>query len=205
MNFIPAKEHPFYLWFFYYVTAYLLKRRFKEVHIEIKYHPSKHTSTLYYLNHNYWWDALLPHYLNCRFFGQKSRGMMDIRQLKKHPFFTKIGVFSVDLDQPRTSIYSLRYALNHLQTPNASIYLFPEGEIVPVHSGPLEFKRGLTWLRNQATTADLVPIAIYIDYSKSSKPNLHIHIGSVLKADENPTTHLEKKLARMKSNIHRAN
>ena len=90
---------------------------------------------------------------------------------------------------------SLLLSLNHLQTPNASIYLFPEGEIVPVHSGPLEFKRGLTWLRNQANTTDIVPIAIYVDYSKSSKPNLHIHIGSVLKADENPAAHLEKKSA----------
>jgi hypothetical protein len=50
-----------------------------------------------------------------------------------------------------------------------------------------------------------VPIAIYVDYSKSSKPNLHIHIGSVLKADENPAAHLEKKLAHIKRRLHRAN
>ena len=125
-------------------TAYLLKRRFKEVHIEVDYRPSKHTSTLFYMNHNYWWDALLPNYLNRRFFGQKTRGMMDIRQLKKHPFFTKIGAFSVDLNQPRSAIYSLRYALEHLQIPNASIYLFPEGEIVPVHPGPLSLSEVLS-------------------------------------------------------------
>ena len=205
MNFIPAKEHPIYLWFFYYVTAYLLKRRFKEVHIEVDYRPSKQTSTLFYMNHNYWWDALLPNYLNRRFFGQKTRGMMDIRQLKKNPFFTKIGAFSVDLNQPRSAIYSLRYALEHLQIPNASIYLFPEGEIVPVHPGPLEFKRGLEWLRTRVSNADLVGIATYIDYSKSSKPNLHIHIGSALSAYEDPSAHLEKKLAQIKSRLHTTN
>ena len=72
MNFIPAKEHPIHLWFFYYVTAYLLKRRFKEVHIEVDYRPSKHTSTLFYMNHNYRWDALLPNYLNRRFLDKNS-------------------------------------------------------------------------------------------------------------------------------------
>jgi len=205
VNFIPAKEHPLYLWFFYYVTAYLLKRRFNSIDIEVEYHPTKNTSTLFYLNHNYWWDALMPNYLNRRFFSQKARGMMDIRELKKYPFFTKIGAFSVDPEKPRSSIYSLKYALNHLQTANASIYIFPEGEIVPVHSGPLQFKRGLKWLENQASSVDLVPIAIYIDYSKSSKPNLHINIGSELLPDEDHSRYLEKKLTLIKNRLHPSN
>ena len=92
--------------------------------------------------------------------------------------------------------------MNHLQTANASIYIFPEGEIVPVHSGPLQFKRGLKWLQTQAGVVDLVPIAIYIDYSKSSKPNLHINIGSELLPDEDHSRYLEKKLALIKNRLH---
>ena len=74
---------------------------------------------------------------------------MDIRQLKKHPFFTKMELFLVDLNQPRSTIYSLRYALNISKYLMLPLYIFPEGEIVPVHPGPLEFKRGLEWLRTR--------------------------------------------------------
>ena len=202
MHFIPAREHPLYLWFFYQVTRFLFGLRFNKVVIHGDYLPNRRSSTIFYCNHNYWWDPLIPHYLNTRLFKQKARGMMDLRQVQKYSFFPKIGVFSVDLEQHRNTITSLRYAVEHLKTPNAALYLFPEGTIVPVDSKPLNFKPGLAWIQKQSLHSETIPIAIYIDYSKSSKPDLHIQIGKRLTEKQDMELQLRELLEHLKHKVH---
>jgi 1-acyl-sn-glycerol-3-phosphate acyltransferase len=202
VRFIPAKEHPFYLWFFYHITRLLFALRFHRVIIHNEYEPRRADCSIFYCNHNYWWDPLIPHYLNTRFFKQKARGMMDLRQVLKHSFFPKIGVFSVDLEHQRNVITSLRYAVDHLENPNASLYLFPEGTIVPVDSKPMNFKPGLAWIQKRSPKADVIPIAIYIDYSKASKPNLHIHIGKKLSDKKDFQAPLHTLLSQIKADVH---
>lgn len=183
MDFIPAKESKFILWFFDWYTRFLIWRRFKKVFINQKYFPSSHSKTVYFINHNYWWDGLLPLYLNRKLFKQKARAIMEDKQMRQYPFFSKIGAFSIDLKNPRSSIKSLRYALGSMERDNACLFIYPEGKLNPVSDSKPEFKEGLSWLYKKIKEVDFVPIAFYIDHSKGNKPDLYISIGNVVNHD----------------------
>ena len=129
------------------------------------------------MNHNSWWDGLIPFYLNQKFFRQNARGMMVENQLKKYKFFRRLGVFSINLSDARSSLRSLRYAVESMKRENSALYIYPQGEIVPFSTGNLQFKKGIGWLAKQCPDADLVPVGIYIHTMRSDKPELHITAG----------------------------
>jgi len=152
-----------------------------------EYFPNKDSKTVYFLNHNYWWDGLLPLYLNRKLFKQKARALMEDKQMRQYPFFSRIGAFSINLDNAKSSIKSLRYAVESIKRENACLFIYPEGRLIPVSNSKPEFKEGLSWLYKNMEGVDFVPIAFYIDYSKSNKPDLFISIGESVKPDKSLT------------------
>ena len=177
MSFIPASESAFHIRFFSLYTKWKLKRSFKQVWISQKYEPDDDSRTVYFLNHNSWWDGLLPLYLNEYFFHQNARAIMEEKQMNKHTFFSKIGAFSIDLSNPRSIVTSMRYALRSLKRENACLFIYPEGKITPVSESTPEFKNGLSWLYKNTADIDFVPIGIYSHSFRSAKPELYILIG----------------------------
>lgn len=184
MSFIPANESRFFIRFFSAYTKWKLKRSFEQVWIKQAYSPSLHSRTVYFLNHNSWWDGLIPLYLNENFFHQKARAIMEDKQMRKHSFFKKIGAFSIDIENPRSSITSLRYALDSLERPQACLFIYPEGKIKPVTETPPKFKNGLSWLYKNSEDIDFVPIGIYMHSFRSAKPELYISIGDLSEYDK---------------------
>ncbi len=138
------------------------------------------------MNHNMWWDGLLPLYLDRFHFHQKPRAIMENKQMIAHRFFSKIGAFSINLEDPKSTLKSLRYAVESMKRDKASLFIYPEGEIKPLGNSKIEFKKGLAWLYKELDeNIDFVPIAFYPDFSKGSKPNLHIGIGEKVTPDRN--------------------
>lgn len=180
-NFIPARENSLVIAFFDWYTRILLKRRFRSVLVKQRYKPTAGARTVYFANHNYWWDGLLPLYLNRTRFNQKARALMEDTQMQQYPFFSRIGAFSINLSDPRGVIRSLRYAVESLKRPDSCLFIYPEGTLNPPGNEKPDFKRGLSWLYEQVPEADFVPFAIYIDHSSGSKPDLHIHIGDAIR------------------------
>lgn len=129
------------------------------------------------MNHNSWWDGLIPFYLDRKLFRQNARGMMEKKQLERYSFFRRLGVYSIEPEIPRSALLSLRYSVESMQNPNASLYIYPEGKLVPFTGDIKPFKKGLGWLAKQCPDADLVPIAIFIHTMKSDKPQLHVSVG----------------------------
>ncbi len=183
MNFIPANESRVYIWFFSHYTRWLLKRRFKQVWVKQAYFPKDDARTVYYLNHNSWWDGLLPLYLNHNFFHQKARALMEDKQMSRYPFFSKIGAFSISLENSRASIVSLRYAIKSLERSGSCLFIYPEGKITPASESAPKFKPGLAWLYAKTTNIDYIPVAIYQHSLRGSKPELYLSIGNSVKAD----------------------
>lgn len=184
MNIIPADESKFFIWFFEHYTKWALKRRFKHLWIEQSYHPRVNSKTVYFLNHNLWWDGLIPLYLNQNLFHQNARALMEDKQMQQYTFFSKIGAFSINPEDPKASIASLRYAVKSMDREKASIFIYPEGEIKPVSEKEPEFKQGLAWLYQKLEDVDFVPIAIYSHNLRSSKPELYLSIGESVDHDK---------------------
>ncbi len=102
---------------------------------------------------------------------------MEDKQMRQYPFFSRIGAFSINLENPRSSIQSLRYAVESMNRDNSCLFIYPEGKMMPVSDSKPRFKEGLSWLYQKMKGVDFVPVAFYIDHSKSGKPDLHISIG----------------------------
>lgn len=181
--FIPANESTWFIALFDLYVRNLFRRRFKHIAIDQHYRPSPDSKTIYYLNHTSWWDGLIPLLLNRKLFRQNARAMMEEKQMKKYSFFRKIGAFSVNLDDPKSSVKSLRYALKSLERPNASLYIYPQGQITPYQSVNLDFKKGLGWIAARSADTDVVPVGIYITPARYARPELFIHIGEQVKID----------------------
>ena len=182
-EFIPAAESPWFIAVFDRYVRLLFRRRFKNIRLHQSYQPGPESKTIYYLNHTSWWDGLIPLLLNQKYFKQHARAMMEDKQMKEHSFFSKIGAFSVNLQDPRSSVRSLRYAVKSMERKNASLFIYPEGKIVPFSVNKPQFRKGLGWLSRQCPEADVVPIGIYIHTAHSDKPELAISVGNAAEAD----------------------
>lgn len=179
-EFIPAKESPWFIFVFDLYMRSLFHRRFENVWVDQDYQPGSDSKTIYYLNHTSWWDGLIPLLLNRKLFRQNARAMMEDKQMRKFGLFKRIGAFSVNLENPRSAVRSLRYAVESMKRPRSCLFIYPEGEIVPFSTGKPNFKKGLGWIVSQCPDVDVVPVGIYINTAKSDKPELFLKIGQAV-------------------------
>lgn len=124
--------------------------------------------------------------------------MMEDKQMIKHPFFRKLGAFSINREDKRHSLTALKYALKSFERPSASLYIYPEGTITPTGS-PMQFEGGLAWLSGKLPKVDVVPIGIYIHTIRRDKPELHLQAGAPVRTDTSfsnseQTHHFEQAL-----------
>ncbi|GAB5408973.1 MAG: hypothetical protein BalsKO_13380 [Balneolaceae bacterium] len=57
---------------------------------------------------------------------------MEDKQMRRYPFFSKDwSFFSINLENPKSSIKSLRYAVDSMQRDNACMFIYPEGNLHP--------------------------------------------------------------------------
>lgn len=188
--FIPAQESGWFILLFDLYTRNLFRRRFNKIWIDQNYHPEPDSKTIFYLNHTSWWDGLIPFLLNRKLFRQNGRAMMEEKQMRKYTFFRKIGAFSINPENTHSAVGSLRYAVESMKRPNSSLYIYPQGEIVPFSTEKPSFKNGIGWIVNQCPDADVVPIGVYMHSAGSDKPELFLKIGNALEI--NPTGDIEK-------------
>lgn len=183
IDFIPARESRWFILLFDLYMRTLFWRRFKNIWIDPHYLPGPDSRTIYYLNHTSWWDGLIPLLLNRKLFRQNARAMMEDKQMKKHGLFKRIGAFSVHLENPRSAIRSMRYAVESMKRPNSSLFIYPEGKINPFHTKGLQFRDGLGWIAGQLESVDVVPIGIYIHTANHDKPELFLKMGTKVEYD----------------------
>lgn len=187
-QFIEAKESRWFIFLFDLYVRTLFFRRFKRVWLQQNYHPTAECTTIYYLNHTSWWDGLIPFLLNQMRFRQKARAMMEDRQMKQHRFFRKIGAFSVNLNEKKALIASLRYAVDSLGPKGRSLYIFPEGKIYPFSTELPEFQKGLSWIVSKSPKSDVVPIGIFLSYARFDKPECFLKVGQKVTLDKMETS-----------------
>jgi len=182
MSFIAANERPYFIKLFKWYAWLLFRRRFENVYLKQKYSPSIQSKTIYFANHNSWWDGLIPLLLNEFVLHQRARAIMEDKQMHRYPFFKWLGAFSIDREDSRNTIYSLRYALNSMQRSGAALYIFPEGKLRPPHkSFKPDFEGGLAWLYTKLPEVDFVPLSIFTHSYETDKNSLIIHIGKTVK------------------------
>lgn len=126
---------------------------------------------------------------------------MEDKQLRKYSFFSRLGAFSINRDEKKNLLSTLRYALDWLASPGHSLFIYPQGKFVSERQGSAHFEKGAEWIVKKCHKLDVVPVAIKIDLTKSSKPRLWIHIGQAFSEAKPTTESMQTKLSIMLENI----
>jgi chlorobactene lauroyltransferase len=163
----------------------LLRRRFHSLRVsglDFLRNRNDALPLLVYANHSSWWDGLVAFELS-RVARLDSFMMMEEKQLKKLFLFRRLGAFSVVRENPRKALKSIEYAANLLkENPpphRRTLWIFPQGEILPNDKRPLNFYGGVSRLIEKAGCAVAgAPFAIRYEFLDEFKPEIFVKIGA---------------------------
>lgn len=129
-------------------------------------------------NHSTWWDGFFIHLLNKKILRRRPYLMMLAEQLRRYPFFSRVGVFSIAPQSAAHTRASLRYAANVLREPQNLLALFPQGELAPWEKRPLNYKRGLeVILKQHGARVNLLPLALRLEFLGEQLPSAFFLFG----------------------------
>ncbi len=163
-----------------YLT-WLLKRHFHTVQIlsPLPEIPD-HLPLMLLPNHSTWWDGFFVYLLNKRIFRRTAYLMMLEEQLSKYWFFAKIGAYSIEPRDRRRIIESLEYTVQLLHEQLPLVTIFPQGELLPWHTRPLGYKRGVEWiLQKYRKPVAVLPLAIRTEFLGEKCPSAFLLCGDV--------------------------
>lgn len=167
--------------FYRYNEFYLLRRHFRYIGISGELLPAEAADrpVLYLMNHSSWWDGLLAYHAagkspsRCHYF------MMEEEQLRKYAFFRKLGAYSINRHNRADIGVSLRYTVRLLRE-GGNVWMYPEGEILPLEHRPLILKEGAALVLRLCPEAVVLPVTLYHGLFFHSKPEATLLAGAPL-------------------------
>lgn len=101
-------------------------------------------------------------------------------QLSKYRFFAKIGAYSIEPKHRQGIVESLEYTVKLLNQGTPLVSVFPQGELLPWHTRPLGYKRGVEWiLREYGKPVTVLPLAIRTEFLGEKRPSVFLLFGDV--------------------------
>lgn len=156
-------------------------------------------------NHFSWWDGFFVYWLNKKVLNKNLFVMMLEEQLKRYWFFQKVGCYSIDLNDNRKMITSLKYTIDLLSVSDNVITIYPQGEIQPYDVKDIVLKSGIEFLaKNAAIEFQIIPAVFKIHYTTERLPIVYLRLGNILSSREtaqNPLLFNEQ----FKANINQLN
>lgn len=136
-------------------------------------------------NHTSWWDPLVAIWLTRLSVPFDSYAMMNADNLRRLPFFRRVGAFGVDLDDPSDGGAAVRYSTRLLREPGRLVWIFAQGDERPSTERPLVFKDGAAAIAKLARGVAILPLALRYELGGSARPDLYLRIGPTLDAPTN--------------------
>jgi Acyltransferase len=171
---IRAKHKQLAVWFFDWYLTWIIRKDFKELHIELPELP-KGKSILVLANHFSWWDGFWQVYVNRFYFRKRYHVMMLERELKKRILLRYAGSYSVNPGD-RSVIESIHYTLEVLEQPKNMAVLFPQGKIESMQSGNIVFEKGAMRIIQQVSYECCILMCVAtVEYGSYRKPSVWLH------------------------------
>ena len=127
-------------------------------------------------NHTSWWDPLVALWLTNVVLHADAYAMMDATNLRRLPFFGKVGAFGVDLSDPGDGARAIRHAAKLLTGRRRVVWIYPEGrERSPFE--PLVLQPGAALVARVARVAEVVCIGVRYVVGGRERPDLWISIA----------------------------
>lgn len=132
-------------------------------------------------NHFSWWDGFFVYWLNKKVLNKKLYVMMLEDQLKRYWFFKKLGCYSIDLNDSKKMITSLKYTLDLIQNADNAITMYPQGEIQSYEQRPIQLKDGIDFIAKKSkVNFQIIPVAFKIHYTNERLPIIYTRFGKLL-------------------------
>lgn len=132
-------------------------------------------------NHISWWDGFFVDYYFKKFSKRKIYLMMLEEQLKRLPFFPKVGAFSIDPQKIKSIIETLNYSREIVLDANNFLVMYPQGEIEVFEKRPLSTKEGLKQLLKLITRKVIIlPLGFKIQHYNEKYPAIIARAGKTL-------------------------
>lgn len=179
---LQAKKSRFIEWGFTRFNRWFLRSHFQHIRLIDDIPLTKKENTLFIINHSSWWDPLMIFYLNEQVLKTDGYGMMHKEGIQRYPFFRKIGAYSIDPDDRKHLIHSLKYSTTLLKR-GKSVWIFPQGSEQHLEKRPLDFFTGISYIIKKCPEAQIVPVSLYYSLEHSKKPNAYIQLGEPLQRE----------------------
>ncbi len=127
-------------------------------------------------NHVSWWDAVLAVTIGHLHLTADGYAMMDARNVRRLPFFARVGGFGVERGDADAA--ALDYAAGLLDRPGRMVWVFPQGDERPVTLRPLGFRRGAAVVACRAPAARVVPLALRYEVGHWPRPCAFLAFGT---------------------------
>lgn len=137
-------------------------------------------------NHTSWWDPLVILHLSQHALQVDGYAMMDAKNLRRLPFFARVGAFGVDLENPADGAAAIKYTVKLLDRPGRGVWIFPQGRERPSGERPLGFRPGSAEIARVARRAKAVPVALRYEMGGEERPRLYISFGEAVPAARDP-------------------
>ena len=161
-------------------NRHLFRRRFHAFHVSglpLLQVKDESLPLIIYANHSSWWDGLVAFEIS-RLAGLDAYVMMEQRQLEKLFLFRLLGAFSVVRENPREAVRSIHYAAELLkEKPQRTLWIFPQGEILPNDLRPLKLYRGLSRIIEKSGPCLVASLAMRYEFRGHFKPEVFVKIG----------------------------
>ncbi|MGK0359792.1 MAG: 1-acyl-sn-glycerol-3-phosphate acyltransferase [Bradymonadia bacterium] len=130
-------------------------------------------------NHTSWWDPLICLLVAERMVDCDPYAMMDADNLRKLPFFARVGAFGVERGEQGQGLArdSIDYAIQLLDRPGRFVWIFAQGDERPINERPLGFRRGAPVVWDAVPDAVVIPLAIRYVFGHTEKPFLYLSFG----------------------------
>jgi chlorobactene lauroyltransferase len=197
---LEARPNRFMLAWFEWYCRYALRKYFAAVHLYPETPQAwadfdPRLPYLYVANHSSFWDGIVINHLVRRHRLQMLYGMIEEPQVRKHPFFRRVGGFSVDRGNPRDGVRSIQYAIELLRRdPAPALMIFPQGKLLPNDLRPLGFEGGVARIIEGMPRLRVVPIALRYEFRFEQRAEVLVRFGCARSFDGIPRKLIVKEL-----------
>jgi 1-acyl-sn-glycerol-3-phosphate acyltransferase len=136
-------------------------------------------------NHVCWWDAFALVLVDA-VCGTEGRVLMDEANLARLPFFKALGALPLSTTGGARVRRQLADAVDTLDRPGRTLWIFPQGRQRAWHLRPLGFAPGLALLARRAKVP-VVPVSLAYPWRVAPKPSIVLRFGPAIVDVDHPS------------------
>lgn len=184
--FIPARPRSLdrRLWGAYF--SWTLRRSFSAGYIANEHHlttesiRSDNIPTIVASTHASWWDAAVAIAIAFDRHRIDTDGMMELRQLQRYRFFSRLGMFSVIREDAQSAMHSLRYAASRLSGTNRMLWMYPQGTLIHQDVDRVECEPGIGIISRLLGRCRILPVAMRYEMLREQRPACWVRFSEPL-------------------------